>query len=194
MKSFCWQKPRGCTKLLKTLAAFPPAGHTTTLGRQIMKKALGLVAVGMLFTGTAVAKDSTGCGAGSMLFKGQSGVAPQVLAVTTNGILGNQTFGISSGTLGCDAHGMVTASARLKMFASQNLDKLAQNMAVGEGESLTTLAELIGIADEDKAAFYAATKAHFDMIFASSNVTAEDVLVALQGVMAEDPVLARYAS
>lgn len=159
-----------------------------------MKKALGLIAAGMLFTGTAVAKDSTGCGAGSILFEGQSGIVPQVLAVTTNGSFGNQTFGISSGTLGCDSQGMVTASARLKMFASQNLDKLAQNMAVGEGESLTTLAELIGIADDHKPAFYAATKAHFDTIFASSNVTAEDVLVALQGVMAEDPILARYVS
>jgi hypothetical protein len=160
----------------------------------MMKRVLGLVAVGMLVTGGADAKDSTGCGAGSILFEGQSGTAPQVLAVTTNGTSGNQTFGITFGTLGCDRHGMITASAKLNRFASRNLDKLAQNMAVGEGESLTTLANLIGIADEDKPAFYAATKTHFSAIFASSEVTAEDVLVALERIMADDPTLASYVS
>jgi hypothetical protein len=159
-----------------------------------MKHAFSLVAAGILFTGTAVAEDSTGCGAGTLLFEGQSGTAPQVLAVTTNGTLGNQTFGITSGTLGCDSQGMITASAELNRFASQNLDKLAQNMAVGEGESLDTLASMIGIADQDKAAFYAATKAHFDTIFASSNVTAQEMLAALQSVMADDAVLSRYVA
>lgn len=159
-----------------------------------MKKALGLVAVGMLCTHAAVAEDSTGCGAGTLLFNGQSGLAPQVLAVTTNGTFGNQTFGISSGTLGCDTEGTIIASARLNKFASQNLEKLAQNMAVGEGESLATLAHMIGIAEADKAAFFAATKTHFDSIFAADDVTAHDVLVALEAVMADDAALARYVS
>jgi hypothetical protein len=159
-----------------------------------MKHAFSLVVAGMLFAGTAVAKDSTGCGLGTMLFDGQSGTAPQALAVTTNGTLGNQTFGITSGTLGCDSQGTITASAELNRFASRNLNKLAQNMAVGEGESLNTLADMIGITDQDKAAFYAATKTHFDTIFASSTVTAQDILVALQAVMADDAILSRYVS
>lgn len=159
-----------------------------------MKKILGLFAVGMLFTGTAAAKDSTGCGVGSMIFDGKSGIASQVLAVTTNGSTGNQTFGITSGTLGCDKDGTISSGAKLSMFTSENLDKLAQNMAVGEGESLATLADMIGIADEDKAAFYAATKTHFDAIFASEDVTARDVLVALEAVMANDEALVRYVS
>jgi hypothetical protein len=45
--------------------------------------------------------NSTGCGLGTIIFEGQKGIAPQVLAVTTNGTSGNQTFGITSGTLGC---------------------------------------------------------------------------------------------
>ena len=60
--------------------------------------------------------NSVGCGVGSQLFDGQSGVAPQVLAVTTNGILGNQTFGISSNTLGCKSDGTVMASQRVPMY------------------------------------------------------------------------------
>ncbi|MBA2490643.1 MAG: DUF3015 domain-containing protein [Gammaproteobacteria bacterium] len=159
-----------------------------------MKKALGLVVVGILCTGAAVAEDSTGCGAGTLLFDGQSGLAPQVLAVTTNGTVGNQTFGISSGTLGCDTEGMIVASARLNRFTSRNFETLAQNMAVGEGETLTTLANMIGIADKDKPAFFAATKTHFDTIFASHALTARDMLVGLEAVMADDAVLAHYVS
>jgi hypothetical protein len=52
---------------------------------------------------------------------------------------------------------------------------------------------MIGIVDTDKAAFWADTKAHFDTVFASSNATTRDVLVALQAVMIENPVLAYYS-
>ncbi|HWP94870.1 MAG TPA: DUF3015 domain-containing protein [Gammaproteobacteria bacterium] len=159
-----------------------------------MKKTLLFVALGMMSIGTAVAKDSTGCGLGTMIFDGKSGVAPQVLAVTTNGTLGNQTFGITSGTLGCDQNGVISSSQKLGMFTGSNLDKLAQNMAAGEGEALATLADLMGIADEHKDAFYATTKAHFDAIFVSSEVTAEEVLTNLRAILAKDAVLSRYVS
>ena len=52
----------------------------------------------LTLSSNAMAIDSTGCGLGSMAWRGQSGTAPQILAVTTNGSFGTQTFGISSGT------------------------------------------------------------------------------------------------
>ena len=64
-----------------------------------MKKLL-LVATIALLPMMANAHDSTGCGLGSMAWRGQKGVVPQVLAATTNGFFGTQTFGISSGTSG----------------------------------------------------------------------------------------------
>src|SRR3569832_2346522 len=45
------------------------------------------------------APNNVGCGGGTIIFEGQSGNTPQVLAVTTNGTLGNQTFGSAAGTL-----------------------------------------------------------------------------------------------
>jgi len=45
---------------------------------------------------------NTGCGLGSVIFKGQDALLFQILAVTTNGTSGNQTFGITTGTLNCD--------------------------------------------------------------------------------------------
>lgn len=159
-----------------------------------MKKKLAFAATAaFLMSGTAVADDSTGCGVGSMIFDGQSGVFPQILAVTTNGSTGNQTFGITSGTLGCDSDGTIDSAEKMGMFTGDNMESLALDMSRGEGESLATLAELMGIAEADRAAFYAASKANFDRIYTSSDVTAGDVIVNLQAVMAEDEQLKAYA-
>ena len=143
--------------------------------------------------GTALADDDIGCGAGTILWKGQSGVAPKVLAATTNGILGNQTFGISSGTLGCQQGGTITASARVSMFAGHNLDELAADMAAGHGETLDVLASLYGIrSDRDKAAFSALSQAHFVQLFPGDDVTAGQVLAKLESLMASDARLSDY--
>lgn len=67
-----------------------------------MKKFLAAAAFVAAFSASsAFAVDSTGCGLGSMIFRGQRGLVPQILAVTTNGSFGTQTFGISTGTSGC---------------------------------------------------------------------------------------------
>lgn len=142
----------------------------------------------------AFAKDSTGCGLGTMVWDGQSGIAPQVLAVTTNGTSGNQTFGITSGTLGCTQDGVVQSSEKLSMFTGSNMDKLARDMSVGHGESLETMANLMGIEEQDKGRFYSASQENFDKIFSSEDVTAEQVLASLNEVMAEDETLSRYAA
>ncbi len=83
---------------------------------------------------------------------------------------------------------------KVAMFTGANLDKLASNMAAGRGEALATMASLMGIAEADKPAFYAATHAHFATIFPSSDVTAEQVLAALNGVLAHDAQLAPYSA
>lgn len=139
------------------------------------------------------ASNNVGCGVGSIIFKGQSGVAPQVLAVTTNGILGNQTFGISSGTLGCATDGVVDTPAKVSMFIDTNMDKLAQDMSVGNGEALNSLADLIGIDDAAKARFFSMAKTHFGEIVSSDRVSAQDMMAALNRLLAADQDLAIYA-
>lgn len=139
------------------------------------------------------APNNVGCGVGSIIFDGQSGVAPQVLAVTTNGTLGNQTFGISSGTLGCASDGVVTSSMKVSMFLDTNLDKLAHDMAAGHGETLESLASLIGVDSAHKAAFFEATQAHFAEIIPSEHADTQDVMAALNRVLSQDSALAQYA-
>lgn len=157
-----------------------------------MKKQLLAVALLASMSSVASADQDVGCGLGTVLWAGQSGLVPKVLAATTNGTFGNQTFGISTGTLGCQQSGVITSRVRLTMYTGSNIEKLARDMSVGQGESLNVLADLMGVPANDKPAFFQATRAHFGTIFAPENVTAGQVLDALNGVMAADSTLAGY--
>jgi hypothetical protein len=134
------------------------------------------------------------CGWGSKLFDGQSGVVPQILAVTTNGSTANQLFGITTGTSGCTQDGMVKSNYKTAMFIDGNKDKLAQDMSKGNGETLVSLAKLIGVSDSDKAAFFRATKENFAQIYATETASADQVAANLKQVLAANSTLAQYAA
>ena len=58
-----------------------------------MKKLLLSTIAVVALSSSAFANANTGCGLGSVLIKDQSTTVMQVLAATTNGTSGNQTFG-----------------------------------------------------------------------------------------------------
>ena len=155
-----------------------------------MFKKLALAAVLAAGSTVAFADSDAGCGIGSQVWAGQSGKVPKILAATTNGLFANQLFGITFGTLGCSGTGTVTAQA--VTFTNENAESLARDMAVGQGESLNVLAELLNIKAEDKARFFALSKASFSEIYAAENATSAQVLASLQSVMAQDDVLKAY--
>ncbi|MDV7103623.1 DUF3015 domain-containing protein [Vibrio sp. TH_r3] len=159
-----------------------------------MKKTLLVMAVlaAAPFSNVALADQDIGCGLGSMVFAGQEGKVFKVLGATTNGTSGNQTFGITFGTLGCDGTGPVTSSEKLAMFIDGNMDNLARDMAKGEGETLSTLAAVWGIEEADKSEFNAVVQQNFSEVFKSENVTSDEVLVNLNTLIANDSVLADY--
>jgi hypothetical protein len=85
-----------------------------------MKKAIAgigifasFVIAGAAFAGQAA--DNTGCGLGTVLWgdKADNSVISQSFQATTNGTFGNQTFGITSGTLGCNQPANIAANERL---------------------------------------------------------------------------------
>lgn len=156
-----------------------------------MKKILAVALLAGM-SSVASADQDVGCGVGTILWAGQSGLIPKVLAATTNGTFGNQTFGISTGTLGCQQKGVITSRVRLSMYTGSNIEKLARDMSVGEGESLNVLADLMGIPEANKATFFQATRQNFGKIFAPENVNAGQVLAALEAVMANDAALAAF--
>ncbi len=145
-----------------------------------MKKTIVLVLAGLLvITGTAYARGARancGCGLGSMIFEGQDGLMSQTAAATTNGTFGNQTFGISTGTLGCDRPDNFVQNEKVNIFVSENMDNLAADIAYGKGESLNTLAELINMPSEKRPALFTALQSNFDKIYPSSDVTHKQVI------------------
>ena len=150
-----------------------------------MKKILGTMAVlsVVCLASTAHAVDNTGgCGLGSMAWRGQSGILPQVAAATTNGTFGNQTFGITFGTSGCDPNGRITGGTQKMVlaFLENNLEQFAMDAAAGEGETLTTLA---GIMDMNEADVAAKTYQNFAVLFPNENVDAVDVTLKFYEIM-----------
>jgi hypothetical protein len=158
----------------------------------MLKKATMLALLALAPLGAAFADNDVGCGAGTKIWEGQSGVIPKILAATTNGSFGNQTFGISSGTLGCHNGGVVHAEYRVTEFASANLDQLSADMAAGRGETLDALAALYGISDSDRAAFATLAKSHYGEIFAAEHGDSVAVVASLQDLMKSDSRLAHY--
>ena len=157
-----------------------------------MKKtalAIALLASPMASMG---AETGPGCGWGAMLMDGETGVAQNVLAATTNGTFGNQTFGMSSGTLGCDTSKTIRKAAA--DFLDDNMEKVARDMSTGQGESLETLANLMGIQEQDKAKFFALTHENFSTIFSNDSVSSVDVMASIRELMKKDATLSPYVS
>ncbi len=141
-----------------------------------MKKILGTVALSALLASTLSAggNSNTGCGLGSMIIPNQNTVLTQVAAVITNGTSGNQTFGITSGSLNCDKPAKIALNEKTERFVAENMDTIAVDVAAGEGESLDTLLSMLKV--EDKSAVSAKLKANFASIYASENVTSAQVI------------------
>lgn len=155
-----------------------------------MKKIVVAALVTFAAASSMAAQNNIGsCGWGSKLFEGQSGIAPQVLAVTTNGTSGNQTFAITTGTSGCTQDGVVSSSWKTAMYIDGNRVALARDAAAGQGESLNVLAELIGVKAADRELFAATIKANFATVFANEQVAAN-----LKAVLASNQQLAGYAT
>ena len=143
---------------------------------------LSAVAAGVLVLSTnAGAHDSTGCGLGSMAWRGQSGIVPQVLAVTTNGMFGTQTFGISTGTSGCDPNGRVTGGTgrMLLAFLENNMEQFALDASSGQGETLATVA---GILNVDEGSLAVKLQNNFGVLFASNDIDAVDLTLAVMSI------------
>jgi hypothetical protein len=129
-----------------------------------------------------------------MLFKGQRGVLPQILAATTNGTFGNQTFGMTTGTSGCSQDGIVSREHEAAVYAQATIENLSQEMAQGQGEHLASLATLMGVPSDLQPVFFQLTQQHYVTLFPSAQNDATAMLAALKTLLATDPVLAGVVS
>jgi hypothetical protein len=132
---------------------------------------------------------AAGCGLGSLIIK-EAGFA-QVVAATTNGIYGNQTFGITTGSLGCTADGVVKSDKEQEIFVHTNIDSLEQEMAAGKGEKLNTLATLFGCPKDSQKNFASMTQKKYGTLFTNEvRNSPSDLISAIKMEISKDNNLA----
>jgi hypothetical protein len=132
-----------------------------------------------------------GCGLGALAFEGQNDKVSQVLAATTNGTFGTQTFGITSGTSECTTDGVIRSERAQEAFAEANFESLTREMAQGEGEHLRAFAALMGCSDTSFSDFGRLTQRQYTQIVSHDAITAVELIDAVQRSIIGDPVLSR---
>lgn len=159
-----------------------------------MRKILLGLALASLSAGSFAAgtHGPAGCGLGTeVIFKDANEWHEHVLAATTNGTSANQTFGMTSGTLGCqDANGPLASN--VNSFIDANMEQIAADTARGDGEMLQGLADVIGVDKADQALFKAQMQANFDQLFPAEQATSGQTYNGVVTVMAANPSLAKY--
>lgn len=133
---------------------------------------LSLVLVGSVF---AASYGAGGCGLGGMVIGDKPGGMQLVATFLNNYLCMNQTFGITSGTLGC-GKGMLASNERLDRFVVANMDNLAKDIAMGRGETLDAFAELMQVPAAERTAFNQKLQANFARIFTSEHVVLANVV------------------
>ena len=111
--------------------------------------------------------------------------------MSSTNFTGIQPIAISSGTSGCTNDGKVWASEKVNVFTAMNFDNLAQEMAQGQGEHLTSLATLMGVPEEDHQAFFAMTQENYTTLVQAGETSPKAVVKALHDAMAGHVVLAK---
>lgn len=152
-----------------------------------MKRLSTLLVASLLIGATAQAatvRDNCGCGLGTMALGDlEPTLIVQIGATSLNGISGNQTFGITSGTLECEPNTGFVSNQRVIEYVNDNIDHLALDMAEGQGDSLDALADLMEIPADDRADLYTSLQSQFDNIFATENVTGEQIVSQIAAIL-----------
>lgn len=149
--------------------------------------------LGVSMSASAVAPGGPGCGWGNMIFEGKSGLPIHLLATIVNGTSGNATFGMTSGTNGCNTDGSLTYNGSSLLGMTGVLEEVAHDVAVGQGEALTALSVSMGVDVQDRAHFNTVLHNNFASIFTSEDVTAAEVQANINAVLKADEALSKYS-
>ena len=144
-----------------------------------MKTVLALVALLSVANAFAGNYGTAGCGLGSMVFT-DKGKVSQVLAATTNGTSGSQTFGISTGTSNCDSPSGFKMS-KMESFVEANMVAVNNDIAKGSGETISSISSVYGCKDAKKVG--STLQKNYKTIFTSAHTNAKEVSQNLEYVM-----------
>ncbi|TGL64131.1 DUF3015 family protein [Leptospira sarikeiensis] len=154
--------------------------------------AIGLVGLFSLASGISVSAADygvSGCGIGALLIKDNK-TFQQVLSATTNGTSGNQTSGITTGTLNCTTDGLISSTKTQEAFVALNFESLEQEMANGKGERLEALSGLLGCSGDSTVEFGELTRKNYSSLF-HKEATPSSLLAAVKEEIKSDAKLSR---
>ena len=148
-----------------------------------MKKILLTVfIVGLAFPLTQTFAASPGgsdtCGIGWMITEEKS-LSATTTRGTTNAFV-PPTLGMTSGTIGCDRHSIAAQDIQAARYAVTNIDALMHEMAIGSGETLLGLSQVMGCSSPQK--FSKALKNHYPTILPHGQVTPVEVFKNIQNL------------
>ena len=83
------------------------------------------------------------------------GTVNQITDTTSN------ITGTTSGAAWWNEDGQITPGFKVTAFASINHKNLQQDIAVGQGEYLTSMSELLGVPEDQRPAFFSAAQAGY---------------------------------
>ncbi|MBF0299378.1 MAG: DUF3015 family protein [Oligoflexia bacterium] len=125
---------------------------------------------------TAPKYGMAGCGLGSILFGEDDSKWTQVMAATTNGTFGSNTFGVSSGTSNCDTGataGTGTKSSLIRknteIFIAANQIILMNDASKMGGESIEVLGKILNCDNEGVKELSRSLQKNYNLIFVDSN-------------------------
>jgi len=148
----------------------------------IFGAALGLVSLG---TAQAAHYGMAGCGLGSIVMGPRGG---QLSAATTNGTMGSQTFGITSGTSNCTPDSKTAAVMQQQQFMVTNYSTLSKEAAQGAGNTLTAWSASLGCSADVQSEFNGTIQRSHGSIFAAPGAVA--TLDATKETLKQNPTLA----
>ena len=152
-----------------------------------MKK---LIAGAILLGASSMAFAQPGCGVGAMIWKGQSGIAPHVLAATTNG-MASQTVSMTLGIVGCHTNENVQSMA---MIMESRGAAIAADMSRGQGENLEAMAAALGVEVENRSEFYRVLSGNCNTIFPNSDTTSGEAVSAIVALLEKNESLSKYVT
>ncbi len=169
--------------------------------KKIISMSMALMIAGALFLTPAkkveAAYGMAGCGLGAVIMGPKNDLSTQLVAAIINGVanyfVGLQTFAITSGTLECTDKGVIKAEMEQKVYAYNNFDNLRQDMARGEGETLTSFAFLMGCEANSVDAFGEMTQNNYEQIF-TEEATPDSLVSDVKELAKNEPELAAACS
>ena len=130
---------------------------------------------------------SDGCGLGWQVTAKKS-----FLGTTTRGTTNAfvpPTFGMTSGTIGCEQHSFAKQDTNAAVFAFNNFDSIKIEMAEGQGETLQGFAKTMGCNDSAFGAFGEMTQQNYRAIIGTEKTSSTQMFQNVKSQIKKNAIL-----